>query len=206
MFTDSITLSKESIKKYGATGSIVLQVLYSHYGETIPYDLDVWKDLFKGSLTLSQVKGSLTKMSNEKKLDIDDDVIYLGERKQVSIHDLVDVNETKVDVKPKKKKGNPNYPMAVSLTKVLGFSQIFVDPTRYLNPAGKLMKQGYTPEYIENRYGKNGWWYTANSPDNYKGQQGGTPNLSDIYKTVDDKKYVNVQNKVDDDKSSNFFR
>lgn len=184
MFVDTITISKEAIKKYGTTGAIVLQVLYSEFGMEIPEDHDKMKELFHGYMDMSLVKGTLTKLYNAGKIGILDGTIYLAgmpKTPQLSIYDFTDEEkpEEKV-VEETKKEPNETWKMAETLCDVLGFSENFKDPKRYLRPAKKLL-ENYTIEFIQKRYGKGGDWYKHE----YKGQQGSPPNLNDIYKTID---------------------
>lgn len=199
MFVDTVTISKQAIKKYGTTGAIVLQVLYNQHGTEIPVDHDEMKDLFKDILDISQVKSSITKMYNDELIFLLDDVIYLNgvPEEQLSIFDFSKEEKPVEKEEKEKPKVNETWQMADTLCDVLGYSGAFKNPKRYLREAKKIIKANYTIEFIKERYGKGGDWYTHE----FKGQKGSPPNMADIYKTIDKDYTVSAETTMSETKS-----
>jgi len=198
---DFVLLSKESIKKYGATGATILQITYSVYGPRIPLEVDEWCSP-GGILDFIQpeiVKRTLTGLDKNGLITIEDTVIVLSEHKKES------KEETIFDKKKEKtnRKASPAWEMAIAIIQVCKDNPQLTSPKRYLKFASSLIELGYTKEDILKWYGHGGWWYK----NQYKGEMGNPPNQYNISKTIEmAKKGVKKQEPKKTSTKDNFFR
>lgn len=177
-----LIVEKESIRKYGATGAIILQVLYSEYGYDIPLLTEEWckPEGILNFIQIEIVKRTLNAMDKAGLISIQDTKIVLEnvtkEYKKEGIF--------KEEIKEKKdRKENPAWDMAVVLMEVYGENKELFTPKKNLTFANKLLKMNVTKEDIQRLYiGDNSWWYTST----YSGQHGNKPNQIQIGKTIND--------------------
>lgn len=186
---ETITINRTAVKHYGGLGAIILQELYNTYGDTVTIDVPGWRESCLNYIPDATIKRVLTTLRDEGKIRMTDTTLYIKES----------TNEKSIKV-PKTKKerdtNNPVWDMAVALCIIVGQSENFLTPNRYLKFAKQLIDSGKTVEYMEEKYGKDKWWYITT----YKGQKGSPPNLDDIRKTIDDPIVV------PDKKPSGFWR
>ena len=191
MLTNTITLDRKDVKKYGTSGALVLQTLYNEFGEIIPQNYELWEPLFRDFIIMSTVKSTITKLYKDKKIDIVEGKIYLTKRKALedvpTILSIIGEEEEQEEEKPKKpREANETWKMAVALQNALGIPPELHNTRTKLREAKKFIAAGYTAEDIDNRFGKDGDWYKYES----LGQQGKAPfNIEMIKKNIG-KKYT----------------
>ncbi len=183
-----ITLSKDSIKKYGSSGAIVLQVLYQNFGSEIKVDTERWHEDILDFVAISAVKTTLTLMVNKGHIEIDGNILTILEQKK---------KVEKVVKEKKPRKANPNWEFAEIICDVLKENTVMKDPKKHLRFVKLLQDAGWTKEMIWDRYGdEDGFWYTQD----WRGIRGDKPYVNTIKETlnVETKKVVNkINGKVD---------
>lgn len=186
-----ITLSHESIKQYGSSGAIILQVLYQNFGSEIKIDTERWHKDILDFVAISAVKATLTIMETKGHVTIDGNILtILDQKKKV---------EKKVKIK-KVREPNPQWEFAEVLCEVFKENAVMSDPKKWLRFVKLLVKAGWTKETIWERYGEEtGFWYTQD----WRGLQGDKPNMATIKETLDTETKV-TKKKVK--KEDNFFR
>lgn len=179
---EQITVTKESLRKYGPTGAVILQALYTEYGNVIPIAYQEWQK--KGNvldfIDNSIVSSTLNALHKRGKIRIDYDTatLYLTEQEQ-TIFDILDVKE---EPKPKKETKNEVWSMSLAICEALGQADGLKTPKHFLKFAKELLEAGYTAKDLE-KYNKGDWWYTTQ----FKGQKGLPPKVEDIRTTISDK-------------------
>lgn len=174
--TDTITIRKEAVKKYGGLGAIILQELFNYYHTTeIPLEIALWRQNCLDYIPEKTIKRVLTQLRNERKIAIDDGKLIILE-KTAKKEKLQEETETPTD-----RKANPTWAMAEAICRIVGQSDDFLTPAKYLKFAKQLLDSGKTVEFMLQNYGKGGWWYQTQ----FKGQQGSPPHTQDIRTTVD---------------------
>lgn len=169
---NTVTITKDAIKKYGSAGAIVLQVLYDKYGGVFPLDIDLWREEELDFLDAGQISATLTLLRSKGYISIEDDTVYIHDRKKR-------VEKQGVEDKEERAR-NDVWEMALVIQKVTKVNPKLVKPNRYLSTAKKLLKAGYTEQFILKHYGDNGWWYR----EDFRGQKGQPPTYGQITQTV----------------------
>src|SRR5690606_25821093 len=143
---NTVTITKEAIKKYGSAGAIVLQILYDSYGGIFELDIDSWRENELDFLDAGQISATLTLMRKKGFISIVDDTVYIHDRKKkVEKEEVEEVERARNDV----------WEMALVVQKVTKVNPKLVKPNRYLGTAKKLLEAGYTEEFIVKNYGEN---------------------------------------------------
>lgn len=175
LLTDTLTIKRDAIKHFGGLGAIILQELFNQYGEIIELDVDDWRETCLDYIPVVTIKRVITTLRNEGKIEFTETHLVIPnipqKRKRTAKQ-----NEPAAD-----KKSNPVWEMAELICKLVGQSEKFYTPNKYLKFAKQLIDDGRTIEYMEKKYGLGGWWYETQ----YKGQQGSPPNTQDIRTTLD---------------------
>ena len=204
MFLDeTVCISKASIRKYGATGAVILQLCYAEYGPIIPLEVSEWCSP-GGILDFIQpeiVSRTLTGLISKGLIKDQGSQILLTEGTKRKTEEEASQTSIFGEVKKKSKRGTRQWSMAVKIQEVTKTTDT-TTPNRYLKFA-EILLQNYTEEDIEKWYGNNSWWYK----NYWKGQQGMSPTQKDITDTVTMAKegYVKPEYKKADVKSD-FFR
>lgn len=173
---DNITVSVESVRRFGPTGAIVLQVLYTNFNDArIPLAVDEWcgQDNILYFIQPDIVKRTLTALATKGLITIEDDVLIFDAPQKKR-------KEPK-EKKDEKRQPNDNWRMAQTIISVLKLSSAVASVRRYLPFATKLLAAGVTVEDMLNWYGDDGWWYK----NEYKGTLGDPPTQTDITRTLD---------------------
>jgi len=192
---NTITVSREAVKKYGGLGAIILQELYNNYGETVVIDVPQWRIDCLDYIPEATIKRILTELSKDGKIKRDETNLYILDAPPKRV-------KTEPKVKEKDTKENPIWEMAVLLCEIVGQAKNLQTPQRYLPFAKQLINDGRTHEFIKNRYGLGGWWYKTQ----YKGTLGQPPRLDDIRTTLDKVSAEIKPATTVKDKSNDFFR
>lgn len=150
---DTVTVSKEAISKYGATGAVILQLLYAEYGWRIPLDTDEWKTGILNFIQPQILSRTLTNLEAKGLITIQNNYIVFEQHKPKKKEKSI-LPETK-----KKTAASLPWAMAKALIEVFKLPEALANPNRYLRFAEKLLAEGYTPENIRDWYGDGGWWY-----------------------------------------------
>jgi hypothetical protein len=178
MFLDeSITVSVESVRRFGPTGAIVLQVLYTNFNEAgIPLNIDEWcsQDNILYFIQSDIVKRTLTALATKGLITIEDDILIFDAPQKK--------RKERKQKKEEKREPNDTWKMAQTIISVLKLSGAVASVRRYLPFATKLLAAGVTVEDMVNWYGDDGWWYK----NEYKGATfGDPPTQTDITRTLD---------------------
>lgn len=171
---NTVTITKAALKKYTAAGAIVLQLLYDKYGGVFELDIDKWREDELDFLSAGEISSALTLLRKNGHISVEGNTVYIHDRKK-----RVDKDE-KPEEKKTERKRNDAWEMALVIQKVTKVNPKLITPNRYLSIAKKLIKAGYTEEFILKHYSDSGWWYR----EDFRGQKGQPPNQGQILQTV----------------------